>query len=317
MGWRSAILVIMLLGCSRPSGPPVTVTVVVRSGERITSLAETLAQRGVIRSRLRFGLLAWRNGYERRIVPGRYRLRTGSDERQVLRVLAREEPARLFVTIPEGLTREQTAARLAAAGLVDSAGFLAAAADSGLLGQFGIIAPNAEGYLFPETYEFSTAMTPTEIVAVFLRQFRHVMDSLVAADSLPKALSSEAAVVTLASIVEREARLPQEMALIAGVFVNRLHRGMLLQSCATVEYALGQHRSRLSDADLEVESPYNTYRHLGLPPGPICSPGRQALAAALRPARHDYLYFVSRGDGSHVFSTTFAEHAAAMRRLGF
>jgi UPF0755 protein len=122
--------------------------------------------------------------------------------------------------------------------------------------------------------------------------------------------------VTLASIVEREARVPEEYAQVAGVFVNRLQRGMPLQSCATIEYALPERKERLTDADLRVASPYNTYIHTGLPPGPICSPGSRALAAALHPARHDYLYFVSRGDGTHAFSRTFAEHAAAMRQLG-
>jgi UPF0755 protein len=310
---------LVLFACSRSGGPRGLVTVNIRPGMSLAELTDTLANRGIIHNRLRFNIVAWRNDYGRRIVPGRYRLRTFSNERHVLRVLAHEEPALLMVTIPEGLTTNQTAARLAASGICDSARFAAACADTTVLRRSGITATSTEGYLFPETYELSTEMSPAQVVAALLHQFRRVYDSLVGSGSAGSSLgvrTSDLTVVTLASIVEREARAPTEYPVIAGVFANRLHRGMPLQSCATVEYALREHKQRLTDDDLRTDSPYNTYIHAGLPPGPICSPGRRALAAALNPARHDYLYFVSRGDGSHVFSRTFAEHSAAMRRLG-
>jgi UPF0755 protein len=293
----------------------------------VKELADTLAHKGVIRDRLWFSIVAWRDDYKDKLVPGRYRLRQHSSERQVLRVLARKEQARLLVTIPEGLTMSQTAAVLARQRLCDTVAFLRACTDTALLQSFGIPSPTAEGFLFPETYELSTAMSATDIVRILLREFTTVLDSLVRSDSSLVisaghdriALNSDrvpsGSVVTLASIVEKEAQVPEEYPIIAGVFANRLRRGMPLQSCATVEYVLGQHREVLSTDDTKTPSPWNTYLHAGLPPGPICSPGRRSLAAALAPARHDYLYFVARGDGSHTFSRTFAEHSAACRRL--
>ena len=294
---------------------------------RIGELADTLARKGVIRDKFWFSLVAWHDDYDGKLVPGRYRLRQHSSERQVLRVLARKEPALLMVTIPEGLTMSQTAAGLARQRLCDTPAFLRACTDTALLRSFGIPSPTAEGFLFPETYELSTAMSASDIVRTLLREFATVLDSLVRADSSlvisaghdrivrnSDRVPSDR-VVTLASIVEKEAQVPTEYPIIAGVFANRLRRGMPLQSCATVEYVLGQHREVLSVADTKTPSLYNTYLHAGLPPGPICNPGRRSLAAALAPARHDYLYFVARGDGSHIFSRTFAEHSAACRRL--
>jgi UPF0755 protein len=190
-----------------------------------------------------------------------------------------------------------------------------------LLRELGVPGPTAEGFLFPETYEMGTAEKPEDIVRRMVQQCFTVLRELKATDSAGRPgrpsslLTPPSSVLTLASIVEKEAQVPAEFPRIAGVFANRLRRRIPLQSCATIQYALPERKDVLAVEDTKYPSPYNTYLHTGLPPGPICNPGRRALAAAMRPERHDYIFFVSRGDGTHVFSRTAAEHNAACARV--
>lgn len=306
---QSAI-VLLALSCAPPAPADRTrVTVTVRAGMPVRELADSLCSAGVIRNPRLFNWMT--RGPRERFIPGRYRLARNSRERQVLRVLTGRAPSWQLVTIPEGLTLTQTAALLDSLRICRSDSFTAACADPTLLRESGITAPTAEGWLFPETYELGTAMTAREIAHRLIRQFFSVWNSL---DNSGSADLGRA--VILASIVEREARDPAEFPLVASVFTNRLRLGMPLQSCATIEYLLPRRKARLDARDLAIESPYNTYQQPGLPPGPICSPGRAALAAALAPARTDYLYFVYAGNGTHVFSRSFAEHETARRRLG-
>jgi UPF0755 protein len=276
---------------------------------KIAEITDTLLAKGVIDNRLKFRFYSWYYNYAPRIKPGRYRFGAGSSERRVLRLLAREEPARVMVTIPEGYTIEQVAVELEQAGVCAADSFLAVCSDTVLLRDFAIPAANAEGYLFPDTYEFLTGSEPDDVVRRLIRQFRTVMNEL-----KPQATTkmTDHEYVTLASIVEREA-LPAEFSRVAGVFANRLRRRLPLQSCATVEYVLPERKERLSVEDTKFPSPYNTYANRGLPPGPIANPGRRALEAALYPERNDYLFFVARGDGSHIFTRTSTEHEAACR----
>jgi UPF0755 protein len=308
-------LVVSFLSCSAPApqsnGRRVEVTVGPELS--IPALADTLTAKHVIGNRALFHFYSWYYNYGHRIRPGRYRLPVGTGERRVLKLLSGEEPALVMVTIPEGYTMSQVAATLAEHGVCRADSFLATCTDTNLLREFGVSAPTAEGYLFPETYEFLTSSPPGDVVRRLLRQFSSAFSELLTPPPDPRPLTP-AQVVTLASIVEREAKEPEEFPRIAGVFMNRLRRGIPLQSCATVEYLLPERKGILTVADTRIESPYNTYLHSGLPPGPICNPGRRALAAALNPERHDYLFFVSRGDGTHIFSRTLAEHAAATRR---
>ena len=303
------------------------VEVVVRPGMGIGELADTLVAKKVIGSRPLFMFYAWYYNYANRIRPGRYHLSIGTGERRVLKLLAGEERAVAMVTIPEGYTMNQIAEALAEGDVCGADSFLAACRDTSLLREFGVNAATAEGYLFPETYQFLTGSQPADVVRRMIRQFFSVLSELHALTPDAQLLAprpsslvprpsplTTSQVVTLASIVEREARVPGEFPRIAGVFSNRLRRRLPLQSCATVEYLLPRRKERLSVEDTKLESPYNTYLHSGLPPGPICNPGRRALAAALNPERHDYLFFVARGDGTHEFSRTLAEHAAAKRR---
>jgi UPF0755 protein len=218
------------------------------------------------------------------------------------------------VLVTEGLSMEQVAPLLAARRLADPARFRKACMDRSLLARAGIDAPRAEGYLFPDTYLIPRGMGEERIVSMMLR--RHV-------ERVPKDLYSRAArqglsrrqVVVLASIVEKEARVADERPVISAVFHNRLKKGMLLQADPTVLYALKRWDSRLSHDDLKVESPYNTYRYRGLPPGPICSPGLASIRAAAEPADVPWLYFVTRKDGTfrHDFSRTLVAHEKANR----
>lgn len=284
--------------------------VTIRPEMSIAAIAESLRQKQVINSVLVFRFLVWLNKYENQIKPGRYRFAPNTDPRLVLKTLVREIPALLMVTIPEGSTTEQIARLLAENGICSADRFLAACTDTALLRALGIPFSTVEGYLFPETYEFQTGSEPETIVRRLVRQCRLVLTNLKKEN---KTALAEPQAIILASIIEKEAKVPEEFPIIAGVFINRLRRNIPLQSCATVEFLLPKQKERLSLNDLKIPSPYNTYLHPGLPPAPICNPGKLALHAALFPARHSYLYFVSRGDGTHIFSTNSREHESAVR----
>jgi UPF0755 protein len=238
---------------------------------------------------------------------GEYRIETPASTPQILDILIRGEVVQHPVTVIEGLTLEETAAHLSAKGFGDLERLLAAMRSPALIADLDPEATTLEGYLFPETYSFPRGTTEERIVATLVGTFRGHFD---------RTLSALASVgvrelVTLASIVEKEARLDEERPVIAGVYRNRLDRGIGLYADPTVIFALKQLGTWDGDIrrrDLELDSPYNTYRYPGLPPGPICSPGLASLLAAASPADVPYLYFVSRNDGSHVFAETLREH---------
>jgi UPF0755 protein len=217
----------------------------------------------------------------------------------------------LSVTFPEGTTMEGVTERLSAAGVTDGQAFLALARDRDFLGTLGIPGPTAEGFLFPETYLFASSSTPADVMKVMTNQFRKVLAELEVEAPLGKRDLLDT--VTLASIVEKETSMPEERPLVAAVFLNRLRKGYRLQSDPTVIYGLENFDGNITRRDLETDTPYNTYLIRGLPPGPIANPGRGALWAVLNPAQVDYLYFVSRNDGSHHFSFTLEEHNRAVR----
>jgi UPF0755 protein len=312
----SLALSVITLSCSaaapRANGRKVEVNV--RAGMGIRALADTLVAKQIIGSKPLFLFYSWYYNYGNRIRPNEYHLSVGLGERRALRLLSGEEPAVAMVTIPEGFTMNQVASALEERGVCRADSFLRACLDTSLLRKSGVTAATAEGYLFPETYEFLTGSQPSDVARRMIRQFFSVLSELRTPTPGPQPLAPSQ-VVILASIVEREAKVPEEFPRIAGVFMNRLRRHLPLQSCATVEYILPERKGRLSVEDTRLESVYNTYLHVGLPPGPICNPGRRALAAALNPERNDYLFFVARGDGTHAFSRTAAEHAANCRTL--
>jgi UPF0755 protein len=284
-------------------------------------IAAILQREGLIKNSLFFRLYARYRGCHAKFQAGEYLFSRKLSLNEIMDALQRGVVLKkgFRFTIPEGFTVEQTALQLAREGLVQEEEFLRECLRPrrGSSFQFlGAVPPGVrytlEGYLFPDTYEIEqTAVMPAEITALMLQRFHEIF----AAEFYQRAAElgfSTHEIVTLASLVEREARVPEERPLIAAVFHNRLRSENMpyLQSCATVQYVLGEVKPVLTYAELAVDSPYNTYLYPGLPPGPIASPGQEALKAALYPADVDYLYFVYKEDGSgtHYFSTTLDEH---------
>jgi UPF0755 protein len=295
---------------------------ILTKNETAHSVALRLKENGIIDNPAKFILWAKLLNYERKLKKGKYNLTQGIDELAALKILVESAKAEILVTIPEGKTMEQTANILEEHNICSKKDFLTQAQDKTFLTKIGIKGKSAEGYLFPDSYEFEISSEPKEVLTRMIKQFFSVFNSLQQMDSASytyeeakrKIALSDREVVILASIVEAEALLNAERPIIASVFLNRLKRRLPLQSCATVEYILKERKLRLSIQDLSIDSPYNTYLHPGLPPGPICNPGRNSIKAVLFPAKTDYLFFVSRGDGSHYFSKTGREHQAAIRR---
>jgi UPF0755 protein len=286
----------------------VTRTVVVPPGHTTAEIADLLAEEGLVADRRAFVWYCRFNGLDGKLQAGEYVLKSEVGIPALAATLAAGRVHVVRFTVPEGYDKKKTARVVAAAGVCTADEFLAACERGDPEGR--VPSPDLEGYLFGDTYEVSADATAEDVVAVMLGRFFEVMGPEEIA-RVEKSGRTLAEVVTLASIVEREALLDEERPIVASVFYNRLARGMRLESCATVIYALGGDVERLTVQDLKVDSPYNTYIHAGLPPGPICSPGRASLEAALQPADTDYLFFVSNGDGSHTFSKTFGGHLDA------
>jgi len=307
----AAVTTRLVLGMG-PTPPAGGVEIVVRDGDGLPDVATRLEGAGVIRSALAFRVSARVSGRDRAIQPGLYRFTTATDLRGVLAVLAAGTTAP-EVTVPEGLTVRDVATLLATRGYGDADAFLCLADDPDFLLAAGVPGPRLEGYLFPDTYRFAAYLSPGEILATMVRRFQDRFDPERRRRAAARGLSVDQ-VVTLASIIEKETGLASERPLIAAVFANRLRLGMPLQSDPTVIYGIPSFNGDLTRADLARPTPYNTYQIGGLPPGPIANPGLSSIDAALAPADSLALYFVSRNDGSHEFSTTLAEHNRAVAR---
>ncbi len=280
------------------------------------STAETIAAQFFARpfDRRLFCILARIRGLDQSLRYGTYRVDQRMSLWDLIDVLADGTPAEAVkVTIPEGFTIDYIAGTLADRRIVSAAEFVMAANDPGLAALLGVPAGTLEGYLFPDTYMLVPETSAEYVIRIMVARFREVIADLV---HTPSSLSEQELydIVKVASIVEREALRDDEKPLVAAVIYNRLARGMRLQCDATIRYGLKQWDRHLTYAELDADTPYNTYLHDGLPPTPICNPGRVSLEAALRPADSDYLYFVSRNDGTHKFSHTLAEHNEAVRK---
>lgn len=291
----------------------VTRVVTIPRGSDLATITGTLHANGIIRSPGVFMLLARTLGLDRSLRAGQYELSSGMSALEILQALQRGSNFR--VTIPEGLTAVEVADMLSRAIGLPRQEFLAAVRDSALRAQVDDPAATLDGYLFPDSYEILPDMTAREVVGQMVSRFEHVYEMEFGEETPPESLTRHE-VVTLASIVEAESQSPRERPRIAAVYLNRLHAGMRLQADPTVAYALGTHRDRIYYRDLGVNSPYNTYRNPGLPPGPIANPGRASIHAVLEPlvGCRD-LFFVARGDGTHEFTRTLAEHTAAIARI--
>jgi UPF0755 protein len=291
--------------------PSTGVVVFVPPRQPFRAVAERLRNAGVIRHPWLLTLWARYGGADRTVRSGEYRFAQPLTPIAVLAALqARADNARA-VTIPEGLTADQVAQLLEDQGYGGRDVFRCVMGDIRMLQEFGLPATGVEGYLFPDTYSFAPTSEPIDIIRTMVARFRQ--ESAVLAARRAAAGLSEADMVTLASVIERETGQPDERRLISGVFHNRLRLGMPLQSDPTVLYGRGDLHAPITRGDLADPRAYNTYVHRGLPPGPIANPGRAALEAAIEPAATAALYFVSRNDGSHEFSDTLEAHNRAVR----
>jgi UPF0755 protein len=299
------------LSSGQPVGAGSAVRVTVPKGATPTTLGRELEAKGILRSAQAFALRA-RGAV---IQPGVYDLSPRESPARILDRLVRGDVVTQRVTFPEGWTLAQIARRLDQRGLVDEAAFLDLVTRRGNTLRASFPPPaNLEGYLFPDTYEFPVGASAEDIAQQMLTNFdRRVAQGR--ADAIKRSGRALSEIVTIASLIEREAEVPEDRSLIAGVIYNRLEREMPLQIDATVQYARGVHTARLLYRDLEIDSPYNTYRIPGLPPGPIANPGMASIEAALSPRKSDYLYYVARADGSHVFGRTLAEHNHNIARV--
>lgn len=289
--------------------------VVIRPGATPLEIGRHLHAAGIIRNPSSFVYAARLRGVTRSLREGEYRLSAAMSLLQVVDTIARGEVVLHAVTIPEGFTAEQIVQRLAAAGLGDAGGLREIVRQGAALYPYEFLREiptgSLEGYLFPDTYYLPRFLDEREIIAVLLERFEEIVVPVWRAQAQGRTLHD---IVTMASLVEREARIPPEQPRIAGVLANRLRLGWRLEVDATVLYALGRHKPVVTFEDLKVNSPYNTYLHAGLPPGPIANPGLGAIRAALGPEATPYLYYVAKPDGSHAFSRTLDEHLAAVRR---
>jgi UPF0755 protein len=312
---RRALLAVCcaaLLGACGSGVHGARVKVTIPPGASMRTAADSLHHAGLVAWPRLFRLYAKTTGEDRDIKAGTYTLRSGESWSMLIHALRDGEGLERRLTIPEGWSLLNIVPALATALGAPPESVAVAVRDTALLRELDVPTPTLEGYLFPDTYIFSYGTSPRVAVREMVNRFLHLWDPAWD-DRLQQLAMSRNDVVALASIIEREARLPEERPVISAVYHNRLRLQMPLQADPTVEYALGMHRDRLYYRDLDVESPYNTYRHPGLPPGPIASPGKASIEAALFPAAVPYLYFVASPDGHHEFRTTFKAHTEAVQ----
>ena len=295
-------------------GPGEPVTVEIPAGSTLPEVARILEDHGVVGNARLFHLYVRARRADRGLKAGTYQMETGSSMRSVLRRITRGEVQTVALTIPEGFTLAQMAPRIAAITGLRESEVRDSLNSPTMAERLDVPAPSLEGYLFPDTYHFAEGVPLSRVVEGMVGRYREVWTPERRA-LLEASDRSEHETVTLASIVQAEARVVSEMPRIAGVYHNRLEEGWLLQADPTVLYALGGHRPRLLYAAIDSveDNPYNTYAHAGLPPGPIGAPGERAIDAALEPEDHDFMYFVARDDGSHIFTRSLSEHNEARR----
>ncbi len=277
-------------------------------------ISHKLYQAGLTRGPEVFKLYARYKGITGKLKPGKYVFNPAQPLEEIAAALVAGPPDKITFTVPEGYNFRQLVDMLSGRGLIDRGKFISLVSQEDFNYPFlEGVTPNGqrlEGYLFPDTYHIGSRTTEKEIIEMMLKRFKDELLKINFTEKTSRLGLSIHEAVTLASMVEREARVDSERPLIAGVMLNRLQRGMMLQIDATVEYALGGHRDKIYYKDLETDSPYNTYKNNGLPPGPISFPGGASLKAVANPVTTDYLYYVAKPDGTHAFAKTLSEHNA-------
>ncbi|MEQ6359069.1 endolytic transglycosylase MltG [Thermoanaerobacter thermohydrosulfuricus] len=290
-------------------------------GYSTVQIAKVLKENNLIKNEWFFIWRAKILGADGKLQAGKYLLSPNMTTDQIIEKIfaGKAQKDTIKVTIPEGYSVKDIANKLSQLGLVNKDKFLEVAQKDTFNYDFLKDIPKdrpsrLEGYLFPDTYQIPIEAGEKEIINIMLKRFQQVYNSTIK-DNVKYVGMTPDQIVIIASLIEKEAVVDKDRPLIAGVIYNRLKKHMKLQIDATVQYALGEHKDKLLYKDLEVDSPYNTYQHYGLPIGPICNPGLKSIKAALFPAKHDFYYYVAKKDGSHIFSITYEDHLKAQKEI--
>ncbi len=292
-----------------------TVEIVIPKGASLKAVADTLEKKGIIKNASVFVLWARGLGIESKIPSGKFKIPVGLTYAQLATYLTHVKPEFVSVTLIEGWRTGKVLETLSKTLNLNKKILDSLTTDSLLLAEYGIPAQNAEGYLLPDTYVFAQGISEEQVIRFLIEQTLKIFEPDTVKQRMQELGLTRHQILTLASIVEGEAKLDKERPLIASVYLNRLKKGMKLQACPTVQFLLPDGPRRLTYKDLQIDSPYNTYLYPGLPPGPINNPGKKSILAVLFAAKTKYLYFVATGDGSHVFSADLGHHLKAKQKL--
>ena len=286
----------------------------VKWGTSFQTATDSLYSQGFIRSKKEFKIAAELLKKTKKLKAGIFELTKGSSNSKILKDLIEGKQIFLSVTIPEGITSTKIASILQRKLELDSTRIISLVKDSTFISSMGVDAKSLEGYLYPETYNFTYGLTEKQIVGSFVRQFKSLYTDSLKLKSEKLGFTTND-VLALASIIEGEAMIDSEMVFISSVYHNRLKKGMRLQADPTIQYIIPDGPRRLLTRDLEIDSPYNTYKYTGLPPGPISNPGILAIKAAVNPADTDFIFFVADGKGGHIFAKTLKQHLRAKAKF--
>ncbi len=282
----------------------------IRIGSSVKAIADSLEKHGIIKNTDDFLFVVKLFGNTTKLKAGAYRLNKGLSPYRAMKLIAAGKVSRLNIVIPEGLTSYEIASIFSKKLEIDSTSFINLINNHHFISSLDLNVFSLEGYLFPNTYSFYWGITAEEAIKILVKEFhQNFTDSL--KNEVEEKGWSVHQILTLASIIEGEAMVGSERSLISAVYHNRLKQSMLLQADPTIQYIIPDGPRRLLRRDLEIDSPYNTYRYRGLPPGPVNNPGLGSILAAIHPAPVDYIYFVAKGDGTHIFSRTWNEHLRA------
>lgn len=288
--------------------------VIIESGLPLSAIAESLYSKKIIEDKSTFIIAAHLMFKTRSLKAGHFILDDVKNYRQLVQTLSTPYLSHIKITIPEGYQSKEIAKLLASNLNLSYDDFIKQISNKEFMEKLGIDAPNLEGYLFPDTYHFYETETAQSVITKMVRRLNEVIN-----DSIKKEINKTGMnlheVLTLASIIEGECMLDAERPIVASVYINRLKKGMRLEADPTIQYIIPDGPRRLYKKDLKIQSPYNTYIHRGLPPGPISNPGLKSILAAIKPAKTNYLYMVANGDGSHTFTSNYSEFLRAKRKF--